>query len=195
MFIEIILMHKMRSSAKSKKVIDTATSLFKEQGFYNVGIDSIVRSSNVSKSTLYKYFESKEKMVEASLYLNREVLKEQVEAICYQTSYSSVAEKLKQIYLLHADLESPYHLLLRAILEIKVMYPLAFDIVVKYRTWLVNTVHLLLTESKPSADFQDAYMFLFIVDGGLTQLLNSSLATERDMLLNYFLLKISKFTL
>lgn len=183
-------MHILRSSGKSKKVIDTATSLFKDQGFYNVGIDTIVRQSNVSKTTLYKYFESKEKMVEASLYLNREVLKEQVEAICYQTSYSSVAEKLKQIYLLHADLESPYHLLLRAILEIKVMYPLAFDIVAKYRKWLINTIHLLLTQSKPSTDFQDAHMFLFIIDGSLNLLLNPEIAVENDLVFNYFLKKV-----
>lgn len=183
-------MHKLQSSGKAKKVMETAISLFKEQGFYNVGIDTIVRESNVSKSTLYKYFESKEKMVEAGLYLNKEVLKEQVEAICYQTSYSSAAEKLKQIYLLHADLESPYHLLLRAVIEVKGIYPLAFDIVAKYRKWLINTIHLLLTQSKPSADFQDAHMFLFIIDGSLNLLLNPELAVENDLVFNYFLKKV-----
>ncbi|MFX7112054.1 helix-turn-helix domain-containing protein [Acinetobacter baumannii] len=188
-------MQKLLVGGKSKQLIATSISLFSEQGFHNIGIDTIVRESKVSKSTLYKHFKSKETMVEVSLYMNKQLLKEQVEGIIHQTAYSSVSDKLKQIYYLHADLESPYHLLLRAILEIKGTYPNAFDMVVKYRTWLVNTVHLLLTESKPSADCQDAHMFLFVIDGGLTQLLNSSMTTERDILLNYFLLKITRLHL
>lgn len=188
-------MQTLQKSGKAKKLIDTSISLFNEQGFHSIGIDTIVRESKVSKSTLYKHFKSKETMVEVSLYMNKELLKEQVEGIINQTTYSSVADKLKQIYYLHADLESPYHLLLRAILEIKGIYPNAFDMVAKYRTWLVNAIHLLLTQSKPSADFQDAHMFLFIIDGGLMQLLNTAQFTEKDMLLNYFLLKITKLNL
>lgn len=183
-------MLNLQPSGKAKKLIETSISLFSEQGFHNIGIDTIVRESKVSKSTLYKHFKSKETMVEVSLYMNKQLLKEQVDAIISQSTYSSVSEKLKQIYYLHADLESPYHLLLRAILELKGVYPSAFDMVAKYRTWLVNAIHLLLTQAKPSADFQDAHMFLFIIDGGLTQLLNSSSSTERDMLLNYFMKKV-----
>ncbi|MDC5568876.1 TetR/AcrR family transcriptional regulator [Acinetobacter baumannii] len=180
----------LKVGGKAKQVLETSSLLFGQYGFTNVGVDTIVRESKIAKMTLYQYFESKEKMVEVGLYLNKEVLKEQVEAICYQTSYSTAAEKLKQIYLLHADLESPYHLLLRAVIEVKGIYPLAFDIVAKYRKWLINTIHLLLTQSKPSADFQDAHMFLFIIDGSLNLLLNPELAVENDLVFNYFLKKV-----
>lgn len=183
-------MLNLQPSDKAKKLIKTSILLFSEHGFHNIGIDTIVREAKVSKSTLYKHFKSKEAMVEVSLYMNKELLKEQVDVIISQTTYSSVSEKLKQIYYLHADLESPYYLLLKAILELKGVYPSAFNMVAKYRTWLVNTIHLLITHAKPSADFEDAHLFLFIIDGGLTHLLNSSSSTERDMLLNYFIKKV-----
>ncbi|WP_322977479.1 TetR/AcrR family transcriptional regulator [Acinetobacter pittii] len=183
-------MHKLLPGGKAKKLIDTSISLFTDNGFHNIGVDTIIRESKVSKTTLYKYFESKEKMIEVSLHVNKELLKEQVELIVNQTTYLKVTEKLKKIYYLHADLDSPYHLLLRAILEIKGTYPIAFELVVRYRTWLVNTVHELITQSRPSADFQDAYMFLFIVDGALTQLLSSKQVDDRERLFDYLMNKV-----
>lgn len=183
-------MLNLQPSGKAKKIIDTSISLFTDQGFHNIGIDTIVRESGVSKTTLYKHFQSKEKMVEVSLSVNKELLKEQVESVIYQTAYSSVSDKLKQIYYLHADLNSPYHLLMRAILEIKGMYPLAFDVVTKYRTWLVNAIFHLISSTKKSADYQDAHMFLFLTDGALTQLLSSKQVDDRERLLDYLLNKV-----
>ncbi|MCH2003699.1 MULTISPECIES: TetR/AcrR family transcriptional regulator [Acinetobacter] len=175
---------------KRQQIIDTAIPLFTDQGFHNVGIDTIVRESRVSKSTLYKHFPSKENMIEISLYVNKQFLQEEVEDIIDQSSEVSVSDKLKQIFLLHSNLNSPYHLLLRAIIEIKDVYPLAFGIVTKYRTWLVNAIHLLINQSKPSADFQDAQLFLFIIDGSFNLLLNPELAVENDLVLSYFLKKV-----
>jgi AcrR family transcriptional regulator len=183
-------MHKLLPGGKAKQIIETSILLFTEQGFHNIGIDTIVRESKVSKTTLYKHFQSKEKMVEVSLSINKEVLKQQVEEIIDQTGDSSLSEKLKKIYYIHADLNSPYHLLLRAILEIKGTYPIAFEEVKKYRTWLVDTVHQIITQSKFSADFQDAYMFLFIIDGAMTQLLSSKKGDDRDILFDYLMKKV-----
>ena len=57
-------------ASKSKKkdaVIETATALFSEQSYLSVGVDKIIAESNVAKMTFYKYFPSKENLIEAVL--------------------------------------------------------------------------------------------------------------------------------
>ena len=56
-------------SARSarEKILVTATELFCRNGFEAVGVDTIALRSGASKSTLYKHFSSKEKLIEAVL--------------------------------------------------------------------------------------------------------------------------------
>ena len=50
---------------------------------------------------------------------SKEHLKEKVRAVSESRQYSDLAIKLRQIYLLHADLTGAYYLLFKAIFEIK----------------------------------------------------------------------------
>jgi AcrR family transcriptional regulator len=50
-----------------EKILLTATELFCRNGFEAVGVDTITQQSGASKSTLYKHFASKEKLIEAVL--------------------------------------------------------------------------------------------------------------------------------
>lgn len=53
---------------KRQIIVETAFSLFKQNGFYATGIDAIMRSASVSKRTLYKYFPSKNDLIVAVLH-------------------------------------------------------------------------------------------------------------------------------
>jgi AcrR family transcriptional regulator len=51
------------SNSVREKVLAIASKLFYYKGIRNVGIDEVVASSGVAKSTLYKYFPSKDALV------------------------------------------------------------------------------------------------------------------------------------
>lgn len=58
-------MNKRQLSAQEtrKKLVKTALRLFKEKGFYDINVEDITKSANVSKGTFYTYFKRKEDIV------------------------------------------------------------------------------------------------------------------------------------
>ena len=64
-------MDAQRSESKDlrKKILDVASELFYQEGLRAVGVDTIVEKADVAKMTLYKYFKSKDELIEA--YLRR----------------------------------------------------------------------------------------------------------------------------
>ncbi|MGQ1306511.1 TetR family transcriptional regulator [Acinetobacter baumannii] len=87
-------------------------------------------------------------------------------------------------------MESPYYLIFKAIVEIKLVYPVAYEVVRKYRTWLVNTIYQLISSYNDNATYQEAHMFLFIIDGAMTQLLSPNHVDDIESLFDYYLLKV-----
>ncbi len=57
-------MRNLEISSKKLQVIQTAIQLFTTRGFHTVGVDLIAKQSQITKSTFYKYFGSKERLVE-----------------------------------------------------------------------------------------------------------------------------------
>ncbi|HWI86121.1 MAG TPA: helix-turn-helix domain-containing protein [Sphingomonas sp.] len=53
----------MMEGARKKLLMDVADTLFAERGFHQVGVDVIMKTSGVSKTTLYKYFPTKDDLV------------------------------------------------------------------------------------------------------------------------------------
>ncbi|MFH4146529.1 TetR family transcriptional regulator, partial [Acinetobacter baumannii] len=89
-----------------------------------------------TKTTFYKYFQSKERLIEMSLNFQKDALKEKVFSIIYTQKDLVVREKLKEIFFLHVNLEGHYYLPFRAIFEIEKIYPTAYQVVIQYRQWL-----------------------------------------------------------
>ena len=54
-------------TSKKQVIIDQAYRHFYEGGFHATGIDTVMADSGISKRTLYKYFPSKEDLIEAVL--------------------------------------------------------------------------------------------------------------------------------
>ncbi len=103
------------------------------------------------------------------------------------TSQTSVVDKLKKLYVLHTDLEGLYYLLFKAIFEIKLTYPKAYITTMRYRTWLLNEIYSQLIKLKKDASFQDAKLFLYMIEGTIIQLLSSGQVGDREMILDCFL--------
>ena len=52
---------------KRELILDTALSLFAENGFHQTSIEQIARKAGISKGLTYNYFESKELLLQAVL--------------------------------------------------------------------------------------------------------------------------------
>jgi len=62
-------------------VVNKAIDLFHHRGFHLIGIDRIVKESEITKATFYNYFHSKERLIEICLMVQKEKLQEQVVAM------------------------------------------------------------------------------------------------------------------
>ena len=56
-----------RTSTKRQEIIDAAYRCFYDGGFHATGVDTVMADTGISKRTLYKYFPSKEHLIEAVL--------------------------------------------------------------------------------------------------------------------------------
>ncbi|MCS6739630.1 TetR/AcrR family transcriptional regulator [Acinetobacter baumannii] len=168
-------------------VVNKAIDLFHHRGFHLIGVDRIVKESEITKATFYNYFHSKERLIEICLMVQKEKLQEQVVAMVEYDLSTPAIDKLKKLYFLHTDLEGPYYLLFKAVFEIKNSYPNSYQSAVRYRTWLINEIYIQLRLLKPDVSFTDAKLFLYMVEGTIIQLLSSGGVDERERLLDYFL--------
>jgi len=80
-----------------------------------------------------------------------------------------------------------YYLLFKAIFETKLSYPKTYQIAVRYRTWLMNEIYSQLIKLKTDTTFQDAKLFLYMIEGTIIQLLSSDGAVDREKVLDCFL--------
>jgi AcrR family transcriptional regulator len=183
-------MPKLVLSTRAIQVINTAIDLFQHHGFHTVGVDRIVKESKITKATFYNFFHSKERFIEICLIVQKERLKEKVVSIVEYDQGSSVKEKLKKLYLLHTDLEGLYYLLFKAMFETKLTYPKAYQTAVRYRTWLINEIYSQLRALKKDATFQDAKLFLYMIEGAVIQLLSSDGAIDREKVIDFYIIYV-----
>ncbi|PTV48616.1 TetR family transcriptional regulator [Acinetobacter oleivorans] len=178
-------------SSRAIQVINKAIDLFHHRGFHTVGVDRIVKECEITKATFYNFFHSKERFIEICLIVQKERLKEKVVSIAEYDQGTSAIDKLKKLYFLHTDVEGLYYLLFKAIFETKLSYPKAYQVAIKYRTWLMNEIYIQLIKLKTDATFQDAKLFLYMIEGAIIQLLSSDGADDREsywnMISNVFL--------
>ncbi|MDX8237201.1 TetR/AcrR family transcriptional regulator [Acinetobacter pittii] len=180
-------MPKLVLSSRAIHVINKAIDLFHHRGFHTVGVDRIVKECEITKATFYNFFHSKERFIEICLIVQKERLKEKVVSIAEYDQRTNATDKLKKLYFLHTDVEGLYFLLFKAIFETKLIYPKAYQVAIKYRTWLINEIYSQLIKLKTDANFQDAKLFLYMIEGAIIQLLDSNQVDEREKVLDCFL--------
>jgi AcrR family transcriptional regulator len=185
-------MPKLVLSFRAIQVINKSIDLFHHRGFHTVGVDRIVKECAITKATFYNFFHSKERFIEICLIVQKERLKEKVVSIVEYGQDTSATDKLKQLYFLHTDVEGMYYLLFKAMFETKLTYPKAYITAVRYRTWLLNEIYSQLIKLKTDATFQDAKLFLYMIEGAIIQLLSSDGALDREKMLDCFLCSLGR---
>ena len=179
-------MPTLEISSRKLQVIQTAIQLFTTYGFHNAGVDLIVEKAQITKTTFYKYFGSKEGLIEICIAFQKSLLREEVLSIIYSGHYRTSKEKLKEIIVLHANFNSLYYLLLKAFFEIKIAYPQAYRMAIEYRKWLLHEIFDLIFSLETQALKPDANLVLNLIDGLMFQILSSKSLEERDMVVEGF---------
>ncbi|GAM30519.1 hypothetical protein P23_1022 [Acinetobacter calcoaceticus] len=170
---------------RALQVVNKAIELFHYNGFHLVGIDRLVKESEITKATFYNYFHSKERLIEICLIVQKERLKEKVISTVEYERDTNAADKLKKLYFLHANLDGLYYLLFKAIFEIKLTQPKAYQTAVRYRTWLTNEIYSQLRALNADVSFTDAKIFLYLIEGAVIQRL--SLGEVNESVVELFL--------
>ncbi|WP_212511648.1 TetR/AcrR family transcriptional regulator [Acinetobacter seifertii] len=179
-------MRNLETSSKKLHVVQTAICLFTTNGFHTAGVDLIVKESEITKATFYNYFHSKEKFIEMCIAFQKSVIKDEVLSIIYSNRYYSSSDKLKEIVRLHVCFNSLYHLLLKAVFEIRVMYPQGYSIAIEYRKWLLHEIFDLIYSGEIREPKFDANMVVNLIDGLLLQVLSSNSLEERHAVIEQF---------
>ncbi|TPT54453.1 TetR/AcrR family transcriptional regulator, partial [Acinetobacter baumannii] len=99
-------MPTLEISSKKLQVVQTAIQLFTTHGFHNAGVDLIIKEAKIPKATFYNYFHSKERLIEMCIAFQKSLLKEEVLSIIYSSRYYTQKDKLKEIIVLHVNLNS-----------------------------------------------------------------------------------------
>ncbi|MFI8146981.1 TetR/AcrR family transcriptional regulator [Acinetobacter sp. ABJ_C5_2] len=178
-------------STRALKVVNKAIDLFHHHGFHLVGVDRIIKESEITKMTFYHHFQSKARFIEICLLVQKERLQDKVVETVEYDQDSSVRDKLNKLYYLHTDLEGPYYLLFKAIFETKNTYSNAYQTAIRYRTWLTNEIYSQLRLLKADASFHDAKLLLHIIEGTIIQRLSDNHIDERDKPFAYFIAMFS----
>lgn len=156
------------SSVKEKKILETAERLFSEYSYLNVGIDRIISESEVAKMTFYKYFPSKDILIEKVLDNRRKILIDSLEKIflsdlCALDKINEIfnwfynwfsSEKFNGCMFIKANLEFPYSEKLNGI---NLLYKTWFK---KNLVKIFKDLNLDMEKSEKLSDF-----LLLILDG------------------------------
>ncbi|HIE0692697.1 TPA: TetR/AcrR family transcriptional regulator [Acinetobacter baumannii] len=153
--------------SKRETIITTAMTLFNQKSYTSIGVDKIIAESKVAKMTFYKYFSSKEVLIEECL--RRRILEVQASLLEKVNSAHDPLNKLKSVFNWYMDWISTEDfngcLFKKATIEVLQMYPSIKTQVNEYRHWIFNLVMSIFLELEIEDPKVLSSLFLNIIDG------------------------------
>lgn len=86
-------------SDKRQIILETALTLFRAHGYHAVGIDRVIAESAVAKMTMYKYFPSKNALIEA--VLSERDKRFRASLVEFVNRFNDAGNKIRAIFLWH----------------------------------------------------------------------------------------------
>ncbi len=157
---------------KRQVLLEKATALFSEHGFQAVGVDWIIRDSDVARMTLYRHFAGKDELI-------REVLLQRHKHI-----FQSIEQKMRQIVNPKERVKSIFTwyqswfctpefagcLFERALAEFGTKRPLISDTAVNFRNSMTDLMVGILQETVPASSAKHlAQIFMMLLDGATVE--------------------------
>lgn len=98
-----------RSERSRRKILDSARTVFFEQGFERANLDEVARRAGLAKGTIYRHFDSKAELYVEVLVQNAEVFLERMRRVVDpQHSASDQIRKLGRFYFDHYTSQLEY---------------------------------------------------------------------------------------
>ena len=155
--------------SKKEDIIATALNLFNRYNYSSVGVDRIISESGVAKMTFYKYFPSKENLIEECLSRRNKSIQEAIESEISLKDEDDYLGKIKAVYFWHLAWfnSDDFHgcMFQKASLEILQQYPSIIGPIVAYREWLMTLLEDLFEKAKVYQPHVLTSMYINILDG------------------------------
>ena len=155
--------------SKKQDIINTALRLFNSHSYNSIGVDRIISESNVAKMTFYKYFPSKEKLIEECLIQHNINLQTSLNATLEQCDPTNYLEQIKAIfhwYTVWFESEDfNGSMFQKALIEVIKIYPSTLKPATEYKTWLTNLTQNLLRNMDIQNPNHLANLIVSILDG------------------------------
>jgi AcrR family transcriptional regulator len=136
--------------SKKELILDVAESLFNQFGYTAVGVDMIRDEAAVSKTSMYRHFGSKTKLIEAVLERRHQRFESSLEAVLASTS--GLQHQLDVLLDWHfAWFEQPDFkgcMFMHALAEFKESENDIAMLSQKHKIWLKNTIHDVITSGE-----------------------------------------------
>ena len=175
--------------SKQESILDTATSLFSQFGYNEVGIDRIIAESNIAKMTLYKYFPSKEILIEKVLLRRDNELR--ISILDCVNKNKLPLKKLKAIFDWYEEwFKSPqFHgcMFIKASEEFFDKSSNIRQISQNHKVWLTELISSILHENGTASPDKLALYLMVILDGltVTSNMFESSSINQTNIVWNY----------
>ncbi len=143
--------------SKKEDIISTALRLFNSHSYNSIGVDRIISESGVAKMTFYKYFPSKEKLIEECLIQRNTNLQTSLNATLATCDEDDYLGKLKAIFGWYAAWFNSEDfngcMFQKALEEVIKIYPSTLQPATQYKIWLTalieNYLKILIFVAQP----------------------------------------------
>ena len=157
---------------KRQILVEKATSLFSEHGFQAVGVDWIIRDSEVARMTLYRQFAGKDELIREVLLQRHQHIFQSIER-----KMQPVTDPKKRVKCIFDWYQSWFCtaefagcLFERALAEFGTKRPLISEPAVSFRTSMTDLIAGLLQDIvSPSSAKQLGHVFMMLLDGATVE--------------------------
>ena len=157
---------------KRQILVAKATALFSEHGFQAVGVDWIIRESDVARMTLYRHFAGKDELIREVLLQRHQHIFQSIER--KMRPISDPKKRVKCIFDWYragfCTAEFAGCLFERALAEFGTKRPLISEVAVQFRNSMTDLVADILQDMvPPSAAKHLAHVFMMLLDGATVE--------------------------
>ena len=170
--------------SKKEDIITTALRLFNSHSYNSIGVDRIISESGVAKMTFYKYFPSKEKLIEECLVQRNINLQTSLNATLAECDPEDHLAQLKAIFGCYAAWFSSEEfngcMFQKALEEVIKIYPSTLQPATQYKIWLTALIENLLKNLDICNPTHLATLIVSILDGMTIQAHVNKHSVEMD---------------
>lgn len=134
-----------------EKIIFAFRELAEERGFYGAAVDELARRNNMSKRTIYRYFNSKEELIEAVMRRYMEETEKMVD-YCLSTNDNPIIKMTNLVKLLSERLRK---LNPRIMNDLQKHYPQIWEKLEQFRANKIRNINTVLLEGVKEGYFKE----------------------------------------